>query len=154
DPKSSGLSYTFDRYLDAIQRAAEAAGYVLDRFDLPWMEKSASQPQTPITIATTQTLITLAASQMKVDQPEKTEDQLEALAKRQPGIILFRGTDGQGYKLLVVFLVGETPTAGVHKRALKEALDQVAWLSRQPKNHSPSALSPSPWFPMLGQIDS
>src|SRR5690348_14576258 len=33
---AANLSYTYDRYIDAIQRAMEAAGYVLDRFDVPW----------------------------------------------------------------------------------------------------------------------
>jgi len=36
DPIESRLPIFFDRFLGSIQRAAERAGYVLDRFDLPW----------------------------------------------------------------------------------------------------------------------
>ena len=44
--------------------------------------------------------------------------------ERVPGVILFRSiTDSR--RLLVVFIVGETPTAGVHKAALKNALNQI-----------------------------
>jgi hypothetical protein len=39
DPIDSSLGYLFDRYLVSIQRAMEAADYVLDRFELPWLEK-------------------------------------------------------------------------------------------------------------------
>ena len=39
---AANLSYTYDRYIDAIQRAMEAAGFVLDRFDVPWLDKDTS----------------------------------------------------------------------------------------------------------------
>jgi hypothetical protein len=39
DPKDSSLGYLFDRYLAAIQRALETAGYVLDRFEPPWRQR-------------------------------------------------------------------------------------------------------------------
>jgi len=41
---AANLSYTYDRYIDAIQRAMEAAGYVLDRFDLPWLDNETNRP--------------------------------------------------------------------------------------------------------------
>ena len=39
DPLDSRLPHLFDRSLATIQRAAELDGYVLDRFDLPWIEE-------------------------------------------------------------------------------------------------------------------
>jgi hypothetical protein len=36
DPIETGLSVTLDDEIDAIQRAAESEGYVLDRYKLPW----------------------------------------------------------------------------------------------------------------------
>ena len=55
------------------------------------------------------------------------------LAKRaglikEPGLILLRNRKER--RLLLLFIVGERPTTGVHKRALRSALDQTAWLSR------------------------
>jgi hypothetical protein len=38
DPLDSRLPYFFDSFLDSIQRAVEASGFQLDRFDLPWLE--------------------------------------------------------------------------------------------------------------------
>lgn len=43
-----------------------------------------------------------------------------------PGLLLFR--DDAKRKSLLVFLIGERPTSGVHERALRSALDQVSWL--------------------------
>ena len=36
DPVSSRLPYFFDSIVESIERAAEASGYTLDRFALPW----------------------------------------------------------------------------------------------------------------------
>ena len=46
----------------------------------------------------------------------------------RPGLILFR--DNENSRLLVVFLVGETPTTGVHKSAFESALKQVSELPK------------------------
>ena len=42
--------------------------------------------------------------------------------EREPGMLLYR----KGNRLLLIFLIGETPTAGVHKLALSSALGQAA----------------------------
>ncbi len=118
DPKESRLSYLFDRNLEAIQRAIEAAGYVFDRYDFPWLEKANGNGKA---------------------------------GERQPGVILFRSTSlnivtrcpsddpreqmiekvtAPSGRLLVLFVVGETPTSGVDKMALRNAFDQIALLSR------------------------
>src|SRR5215475_11756993 len=39
DPVDSRLPYLFDRSLTSIQRASEAASYVLASFDLPWLDE-------------------------------------------------------------------------------------------------------------------
>lgn len=121
DPRESRLSYLFDRNLEAVQRAIEASGYVFDRYDFPW--------------------------QGKANGGDKPVD-------RQPGVILFRSTslnivtrcpseDPQEQmlekitmpsgRLLVLFVVGETPTNGVDKPALRNAFDQITLLSRWKK---------------------
>jgi hypothetical protein len=121
DPKDTRFNYLFDRNLDAIQRALETAGYVLDRFDLPWLERSAENGENKEAVPTG------AAS----DRAAKTPRYL-----REPGVVLFRDSDnykdgstGEKNKLLILFLVGETPTYGVNQTVLLSALDQIAELS-------------------------
>ena len=99
DPVDSRLPYFFDSFMDSIQRACEASGYVLDRFDMAWLQAAGAG-----TGATGET-----------DIPRY---------RRDPGLLLFRSPDER--KLLLVFLVGETPTSGLHKAAMAGALRQLA----------------------------
>jgi hypothetical protein len=102
DPRDSRLDYFFDRNLDAMQRAVETTGYVLDRNRLPWGRSTSSQ------------------------QPGgETPYQLRRNYLREPGIILFRNIKPDDRRLLLLFLVGETPTTGIHKDAFNNALDQI-----------------------------
>ena len=97
---AANLSYTYDRYLDALQRAMEAADYVLDRFDMPWLDKE-----------------TAAAAARAIDPRFRLE----------PGRLLFRKTKtGTGIvpPTALVFVVGETPTAGIHKAAFTQAVTE------------------------------
>ena len=110
DPRDSRLDYLFDRHLDAIQRAIEASGYKLDRHFLPWDRVRSSQTQAAVTTSSRRDYT------------------------REPGIILFRTAE---QKLLLLFLVGETPTSGIHKAAFSNALDQILalpeWLGERTK---------------------
>jgi len=128
DPIESGLSAKLDDEIEAIQRAAESQGYVLDRFRLPW--------PTPAERAA-------KGGAAEIDQSEDSEpldETAQAGAKpaprSEPGVLLFR--DGHSRRLLVVFLVGETPTSGIHKPAMRKALGQACELH----NTFVSALSP------------
>ena len=87
DPMDSQVGWLFDSFLAAIRRAAEANGYVMDRFSLPW-----------------------TSGRDSVDPDPRH--------RREPGIVLFRGGD----ELLILLLVGETPTTGIHKLAFQRAL--------------------------------
>ena len=99
DPIDSRLPSFFDSFAESIESAAGAAGYALDRFALPWgVEGDSSQEKPPLWRLT--------------------------LYDSVPGLILFRNPSGR--KLLLVFLVGETPTTGIHKQAMFSALDQIA----------------------------
>ncbi|MGH9431435.1 MAG: hypothetical protein ACRD3T_07815 [Terriglobia bacterium] len=99
DPIDSRLPYFFDSFLDSIQWAGESAGYVLDRFDIAWRERPDGNKQ--------------------AGDPRHLTDY-----EREPSILLFRNPGAR--KLLLVFLVGETPTSGIHKLAMASALQQVA----------------------------
>jgi hypothetical protein len=126
DPIDSSLPHLFDRHLAAMQRGIEAAGYILDRFELPWLEEKEDQerqrPKEPSTI------IKKADRGIESVDSKNTSDLL--LHEREPGVMLFRRTN-EPNRLLMVFLVGETPTAGIHKAALRNALNQAAALCAQ-----------------------
>lgn len=123
DPIESRLPRFFDSFVESLQRAAEAAGYTIDRIALPWPEN------------------------------EKAEHEIagaygESLDALKPGLMLFRDPGKQ--KLLLIFLVGETPTAGIHKHAMLSALDQVAQF--HPQGHQHADLPQG--FPALNSSES
>jgi hypothetical protein len=99
DPIDSNVRWLFDPMLDAIQRAASDAHYVLDRFYIPdW----------------------------NPEQTSDTDHSSEPVGahERWPGVVLFRSTASNGGRapLLMVFLVSETATSGVHQIAFERAL--------------------------------
>src|ERR1700691_259968 len=117
DPVESGLPSVFDDYVDSIEQAVSAERYDLDHFYNPWPSPGE------------------LARKRKSDQSDDTDDssdeseaekQLVPVYETQPGLILFRAPDQR--RLLVVFLVGETPTTGVHKAAFEDALRQASEL--------------------------
>jgi hypothetical protein len=143
DPIDSSLGYMFDRHVSAIQLAGQAAGYVPDRFDLPWRDREEAVIQQGKAIA-----------ENKLDRlgaPKSEEDSKLPRHQREPGVILFRRTESkdrepQNLHLLIVFLVGETPTVGIHKIALANAFDQFMSLcgwGREPKCSEIRLLAPT-----------
>jgi hypothetical protein len=123
DPSAPLLQNKFDRHLDAIQRAAETAGYVLDRYYLPvpqklkgWLADASSPSEGGNGDATTPSSATASS----------VSDRIE----HEPGVILFR----QRERLLVVFLVGEHPTDGVYKLAMMHAFNQASAISGWPRS--------------------
>ncbi len=123
DPLDSRLPYLYDRYLDSIQRALEVAGYLPDLFDLPWFENSGP------------------TREGQVSEARRYE--------YEPGVVLFRNS--RDMRLLSLFLVGETPTSGIHKAALLDALNQIAqlggWHRLQPETGSRQRLDSQPGAP-------
>lgn len=117
DPIDSQLPYLFDSSLESIRLAARADGFVLDRSYLPWSRR----PQ---------------ARDSSSQTPRRPWHE-------EPGVLLFRRRnpkqDGAELpsaappdskppevNLLAVLLVGETPTAGIHKEAFAKALKDMA----------------------------
>jgi hypothetical protein len=107
DPQESNVGYRFDSLVDALQRAVETCDYVLDRYSFPWRQTSTSAETVP-----------LATSEGK--RPSKP------IFERQPGLLLFR--DMAKKRLLLVLLVGETATAGIHKQAFITSLQFIVSL--------------------------
>lgn len=113
---SSGY-WVADQTLEAIQRAAAAKGYLLDNYWLPDFKASVGTDQ--------------SSSKFK-------------LHEKHPGIILFRQAilpDHQvkqlRVNLLVVFLINETPTAGIHQEAF---LDAASTICKWNQNHQSKAI--------------
>lgn len=103
DPVDSFAGWQFDPTMAAIEEAVAASGFVLDRFWFPTTESTEA-----------------SASGSRMHESE-------------PGIVLFRsdqprthGPDERVRKLLVVLVVPETPTAGVHLPAFNAALDTIS----------------------------
>ncbi|HEY2930829.1 MAG TPA: hypothetical protein VGK99_03715 [Acidobacteriota bacterium] len=105
DPRDSHLSNFSDDFLEAIQRGVQKSGYQFDSHWLPWPLNALRE----------------------ADAPEN------AAYRQEPGVLLFRKTNVsqplQDPDLLLILLVGETPTSGVQKQALMRALDAVMELS-------------------------
>ncbi len=129
EPVDSRFGYRFDAILDAVQMAIESQGWNLDRFWLPWLPSGRQIKD---------------RNDLK-DVPDPRGGAM--LYERKPGVLLFRQPRAAGdhdprQRVLVVLLVGETPTSGVAKGALakclaiiksyhvgvREGLDRLAYL--------------------------
>jgi hypothetical protein len=124
DPLHTHFPLLFDRVAVAIQEGAQDEKYVYDSFWLPWETR---QPDTVL-----------------LSDRDRLSDRIK-LIEDQPGILLFRrearSTDlasnppddksktdsSQPYREgLVVFVVGEEPTRGIHRNQFKNA---AAWMA-------------------------
>jgi hypothetical protein len=106
DYVDSSSGWSFDATLDAVQRAAGAAGYVLDRFYLPdW-----------------------------IPGDDTSEHASATRHETEPGLVLFRRITPTGVtEILAVFVIAETPTAGVHEAAFLNAAEAIAaWYEASP----------------------
>jgi hypothetical protein len=168
DPIDSRLAYWFDRAMDAIEDAIESNQWNLDHFWLPWYP-SGQQPEagkplsstpgpesddapasaSPSQLGSRRTLLAKATARLR--ELNKKPNSLP-LQVRKPGALLFRKPAGPGKKerLLMLLVVGETPTAGVHKRALFQCLEIVSAYATPPGADFPTRVN----FRILGPFFS
>jgi hypothetical protein len=106
DPVRTSASQDFDSQLDGIERAAEAAGFVLADSRFPWDETEKNQ-------AAERKSASLESSQSGVGVPWAPR------LYDQPGLLVFRKAE----TLLAMFLVLETPTRGLRKHQFNWSLD-------------------------------
>jgi hypothetical protein len=102
DPVHSHLALDFDRAIDAILLAAADNHYLGSYYWLPWRMPTAA----------------LSASEAASGFPKDNDAERE----RQPGLIILRyGAPESYYRVVYVFLVGETPALGVNGAQLQNA---------------------------------
>src|SRR5215204_4486404 len=106
DPIDSHLDWAYDAQLNATRRALERDSYVIDRFWVPW-----TSPRDTSSAAKRG-----RGSSVRADYP---------------GVMLFRRSRPSDNRLRLIYVVGEIPTAGVHKTALLRALTEADSLLRQ-----------------------
>ncbi len=116
DPELTHLSMVFDRYIESITSAAADGDladqrYSFNSYWFPWQPQTQEEPD-PI----------------KRKVAEKDRDK----RVNTPGILLFRQRNDPN-DLLIVFLVGESPTAGINRIAFLQA-----WAYRQKLEKNPS----------------
>ncbi|MGO9454027.1 MAG: hypothetical protein ACLQDV_23700 [Candidatus Binataceae bacterium] len=152
-PATPGLRFGFDSTVDSIQRAAYHAHFVIDSFYLPW--KRADNSESGIKLADAEEAsVTTPNGPLHLDIKNKSNDR----SYFDPGIILFRNDhdnppDQNGRTFLVVFLVGETPTTGVEKQQLMNALEQEAFMSRH-FTAPPGYIFPENTFPKVSRASA
>jgi len=125
DPTHTHFPLQFDRMSEAIQQGASDEGYVYDSSWLPWVSKN---------------------STFGGLQDQDTADSRKEAQERQPGILLFRkkldplpaqstaASVSLPYREgLVVFIVGEEPTQGIHRDQFKNA---TAWIAALETNEA------------------
>jgi hypothetical protein len=105
DPVASAFGREFDGYLLGLQQALAAEGYLQDAACLTWRLADLNDP-----------------SQQKA---------AEQAARQQPSLLVYhRARHRRSDEVLVVFVVGERPDAGMHEPALKAALKQASGLRK------------------------
>lgn len=137
DPLDSSLGYTFDEALNTLQSAVGTQDFLIDQFYLPWHKAQMS-----------------------------SEHQADPDYHRDPGVIVFRrrgtepvpvtdedkkrsatdpGKRREATELLVMYLVGETPVAGIHQRVFDRTIAEIEFLSQA---HSQSLSKSDPDKPV------
>lgn len=142
DPRDSRLGYDFDMAAEAIQRSIESEGYTLDRFRFPWVVASSSTTSSSLVPTGSPPVVKAAGSTAVFPQNVQRHE-------RQPGTILYRidrqspatGRTEKPQDLLLLMLVGETPTWGIQQEALKTSLN-IAWALDVQRNTSNPDLEP------------
>lgn len=125
DPVHSHLGLFFDRSIDSIQQGATSRGFLFDRAIMPWE------------------YFDLPASQLTGD-----EKFLRKVRESYPGLMIFRKvTNVKTQNPLFVFVVGETPTAGINKEQFQTAV-KIMHEMREGKDTSGPGFSPD--FSVLG----
>jgi hypothetical protein len=138
DPTHTHFPLEFDRMSEAIQQGASDEGYVYDSSWLPWVTKDSTFGSL---------------------QDQDAADKRKEAQEEQPGLLLFRKKPDESASHsgsasaslpyrdgLVVFIVGEEPTHGIHRDQFENATAWIAALETHEPNKRrlpPIVLGPS-----------
>ncbi len=119
DPVDSHLARDYDIYLSAFRDALGSMRYQLDRFEMPWpLFDEDDRRELP--------------AKWSPQEAERLEDHLTRF-RRTPGVMVFsdpklqRGSKNRRRpREIVAYLVGETPTWGIQRKAFDVALREIA----------------------------
>lgn len=105
DPVHTHMALLFYRGIETIQSAAQASGYLFSRAWMPW-DISTHPESTDFTVRI-------------------AHEELADLKQSLPGLMIFdkSGSNGVAASILFVFVVGETPTGGLHVEQFQNALN-------------------------------
>jgi hypothetical protein len=124
DPVHTHLSLFFDRTVDALQQGVQQSNYLFSRATIPWDNQQ--HPES--------TDWHLRLSQKKFERAQAA----------LPGLMIFRkanpGSKDDLPHVLFVFVVGETPTGGIHRDQFHNALEAMRQMS---KNGEPTGGHPT-----------
>lgn len=157
DPVDSGLPHVFDRYMASLQAAVQTQPYFLSSFELPWKDCLLKKGEKDSKDGASGE----PGNQNENSDEDKTQQQAckERRFAKEPGFLLLSNpTQRDRIDLLLVYLIGETPTNGIQKQALKSALREVArycrwWKEGEDQLHfSDDAWPHSPTCEENGQI--
>ena len=119
DPLDSQLDWAFDAHLDAMRRAYETSGFVLDRYWLPWTADRERARQSEEARA-----LENVANRLAAGRGSRVVEPTRRLRTKRPGVLLFRSLRPADSHVRLLYLVGETATAGAYGDALLAALDE------------------------------
>lgn len=125
DPVRSHLSLFFDRSMDAIEQGAQADHYLFSRARMPWASEEHDTRSD-------------LNSKLAWEHYHLSQDNL-------PGLVIFRNIpddprESKNEEDLFVFVVGETPTGGIHKEQFNNALEVINDIRRVVQSATPDKL--------------
>jgi hypothetical protein len=115
DPIETSTNYRFDLQIDALHKALGTEGYVPDHYYLPW-------------------------SSQDVANAHRTEAGVLLYRRNGPSLSSCENLEGRT-DLLMVYLIGETPTSGIHKEAFLAAVKQMTALGEMASCRSENSKS-------------
>ena len=116
DPLHTHFSLLFDRFVEAMQEAAQDEGYEYDSSWLPWETQKPS--------------LALLVDQDEVDD-RKRNGRISRVSCCSKAGEQSAGPNTPYKKALIVFIVGEEPTRGIHRKQFENA---VAWIEKLEKH--------------------
>jgi hypothetical protein len=135
DPVTTNLGLLTDRTIESIQTAAAGAEYIPYLEALPW----------PVQYIPSKQAETGASPQPSIGDKQTSNQDAD---RQYPGVLIFRNSSrlASRPKYLAVFLVSETPTAGLNKEQMFAALRIIGNIPHRSSGRSRKVQVAGPFF--------